>query len=94
MKKRTLFKTAATACLCLFFWGNVGNLRCETAPDSFRNAKQQAKMTDRMQMNSSDQEAQNDKNEGFKIMEWVIRQNLLKQYEKLEINPDLDESLD
>ncbi len=91
---RTLFKTAAIGCLCLMFWGNAGNLRCETAPDSFRHAQPQARMADKMPAKSSDQEYQDDKSERFKIMEWVIRQNLMKQYQQFVVNEDLEENLD
>jgi hypothetical protein len=85
MKRQTFLKAIATAFLFLVFCFNAGSLRAEPGPDSFSNAKQQAKMDDKALVKSSGYDPQEDKSQSFKKLEWLIIQSLMKQYQKLEM---------
>jgi len=73
---------------------NIGSARCESQPADLNNAQSLAKRNDTKLEISSDQEMQDDKSQRFKEVEWLIRQNLMKQYEKLAVNEDLEDNLD
>lgn len=73
---------------------NIGSPRCESQPSGLNNAQSLVKRNDTKMEKSSDQEMQDDKSERFKVMEWLIRQNLMKEYEKLAVNEDLEADLD
>ena len=84
MKKQTILKTAATAFLFLVFCLNAGSLRADSGPDSLSNAQQQAKVDDRALSKSKDQDLQEEKSERFKKLEFLIKENLMTRYQKLE----------
>jgi hypothetical protein len=73
---------------------NIESPRCESQPLGANNAQSLVKKNDTKTEKSSDQEMQDDKSQRFKVMEWVIRQNLMKEYEKLVLNEDLEDNLD
>ncbi len=73
---------------------NIGSARCESQPSGLNNAQSQVVRNTTKMEKSSDQEMQDDKSERFKEIEWLIRQNLMKQYEKLAVNEDLEDNLD
>ncbi len=86
-----LFVIAILLSLLLF---NIESPRCESQPSGLNNAQSLVKSNDTEMAKSSDQEMQEDKSERFKLMEWVIRQNLMKQYEKMEAVENLEDTLD
>jgi hypothetical protein len=85
MKRQTFLKATATAFLFLVFCFNAGSLRSEPGADSLSNAKRQAEMDDRTQVKSGDHNLQEEKSERFKKLEWLIKQSLMNQYQKLEV---------
>ena len=86
-----LFIIAVTLALLLV---NIGSPRCESQPSGLNNAQSLVKRNNPEMAKSSDQEMQDDKSERFKVLEWLIRQNLMKQYERMEIVEELEENLD
>jgi len=85
MKRQTFLKAIATAFFFLVFCFNAGSLRADPGPDSLSNAEQQARMDDRALVKSGDQDLQDDKSQKFKKLEWLIKQSLMNQYQKLEV---------
>ncbi|MCL4500849.1 MAG: hypothetical protein M1438_03210 [Deltaproteobacteria bacterium] len=79
-----IFVTAGFFSFLLF---SAGSLRCEPPPNEAGNFSPQVKRSDTvMEKNKdqswlSDQEAKSDR---FKELEWLIKRDLLKKYEKLE----------
>ena len=73
---------------------NIGSARCESQPAGLNNAQSLVTRNDTKMEKSSDQEMQDDKSQRFKEIEWLIRQNLMKEYEKLAVNEDLEDHLD
>ncbi|MCX5888627.1 MAG: hypothetical protein NTY36_04155 [Deltaproteobacteria bacterium] len=86
-----LFVIAVILYLLLF---TIESPRCESQPSGLNNAQSLVKSNDTEMAKSSDQEMQDDKSERFKVMEWVIRQNLMKQYERMEVVENLEDNLD
>lgn len=68
--------------------------RCESQPSGLNNAQSLVQRNDPKLEKASDQEMQDDKSERFKVMEWLIRQNLMKEYEKMAVSEDLEANLD
>ena len=73
---------------------NIGSARCESQPAGLNNAQSLVTRNDTKMEKSSDQEMQDDKSDRFKVIEWLIRQNLMKQYERMEVVENLEDSLD
>ncbi len=73
---------------------NVESPRCESAPPGLNSAQSQARSRDLKIESSRDQEAREDRSERFQVLELVIKQSLLRQYEKMEIHEDLELDLD
>jgi len=86
----TLLKICLTGLVSLFLFSvNVGSLRCASPPGGPGDLQPQANRIgpelgkSRDQSWQEDQERE-DKNERFKELEWLIKQRLLKQYERME----------
>ena len=100
MKKPTaLLKIFVTAGFLAFFLLNTGSLRCESSPGGRDNLSPQANRSGPELGKSRDQswleeQDQNDKNERFKELEWLIKQRLLKQYERMETADYLEDNSD
>ncbi len=88
---RGLFIIALTLALLLV---NLGGARCESQTSGLNNAQSLVKRDNTNLAKSSDQEMQDDKSERFKVVEWLIRQNLMKQYERMEVVEELEANLD
>jgi len=73
---------------------NIGSARCEPQPAGLNNAQSLATRNDTKMTKSSDQEMQDDKSQRFKEIEWLIKQNLMKKYEQLAVDEDLEDNLD
>ncbi len=73
---------------------NIESPRCEPQSVDRNQAQSLAKSKDIKVERAGDPEVQDEKIDGFKILEWMIRQSLMKQYEKLEFNADLEANLD
>ena len=73
---------------------NIESPRCESQPSGLNSAQSLVKRNDTKMEKSSDQEMQDDKSERFKVLEWLIRQNLMKKYERMEVVEDLEDNLD
>jgi hypothetical protein len=86
-----LFVIAVLFSLLLF---SIESPRCESQPTGLSNAQSLVKRDNTKMEKSSDQEMQDDKSDRFKVMEWVIKQNLMKQYERMEVVEDLEVNLD
>jgi hypothetical protein len=91
MKKRTfIFRILVTVIFLSGFLLQVGSLRCESQSDKLDKSRSQAKMSDRNSAKGSNWEEQEDKNARFQELEWIIKQVLLKKYEKMEQASDLE----
>jgi hypothetical protein len=86
-----LFIIAVVLYLLLF---TIESPRCESQPTGLNNAQSLVKRNSPKMEKSNDQERQDDKSQGFKVLEWLIRQNLMKQYERMEVVEDLEGNLD
>ena len=86
-----LFVIVVLLSLLLF---NLESSRCESQPSGLNNAQSLVKRDNPKMEKSSDQEMQDDKSERFKVMEWLIRQSLMKQYERMEVVENLEDNLD
>ena len=86
-----LFVIAVLLSLLLF---NLESPRCESQPSGLNNAQSLVTRNNPEMAKSSDQEMQDDKSERFKVLEWLIRQNLMKQYERMEVVENLEDNLD
>ena len=73
---------------------NIESPRCESQPSGLNSAQSLVKRNDTKMEKSSDQEMRDDRSERFKLVEWMIRQNLMKQYERMEVVEDLEADLD
>jgi hypothetical protein len=82
----------------LLFSANVGSLRCAPPPGGPGDLQPQANIRDAALGKSSDQswedQEQDNKNERFKELEWLIKQRLLKQYERMETADYLEDNSD
>lgn len=89
----TIFiKLFALAVFLSFF--NVGSVKGASPPGGLDNLPPQANRSSTELGKSRDQswlEDQEDKNERFKELEWLIKQNLLMQYQRIEIKEDLED---
>jgi hypothetical protein len=86
-----LFVIAVLLSLLLF---SLESPRCESQPFGGNTAQSLVKRDNTKMAKSSDQEMQDDKSQGFKVLEWLIRQNLMKQYERMEVVENLEDNLD
>jgi hypothetical protein len=86
-----LFVIAVLLSLLLF---NLESPRCESQPLGLNNAQSLAKRDNARMEKSSDQEVLDDKSERFKVLEWLIRQSLMQQYERMEVVENLEDNLD
>jgi hypothetical protein len=85
MKKQTIIKISAIAVFLSLGWFNTGSLRCEPL-DALSNGQPQARIGDRKPAKTNDdQDFQEEKSQRFHVLEWLIMQNLLKEYEKIEV---------
>ena len=93
-KHRVITMLGGIAVVLSFLLLNVGILRCESRPGAPGNLPPQAKSDSPAFGKTGDQswlEEREEKSERFKELEWLIKQKLLKQYEKMEIKEDLDD---
>ncbi len=90
MKNRTIIlKSLVLLVALILLLLDAGPLRCEHKSDSV-NAQYQAKYADRNPDVKSDAESQDHKSSRFKEIEWIIMQNLIKKYERLEAGDQED----
>lgn len=88
-----LFTTASFLLLLLI--GNMGSLRCESPPAGLIDNQPQAKWTENRQVKSNaKQDLQGEKSQRYKELEWMIKQMLNIQYQKLEEVADLEDNVD
>lgn len=91
MKKRTfIFRILVTVIFLAGFLLQVGSLRCESQSDRLDESRSQARISERNWAKNSDWEEQEDKSARFQELEWIIKQTLLKEYEKMEPAEDMD----
>ncbi len=86
-----VFATVALLSLLLF---NPGSARCESPTGGLSKAQPQARMNDSHRAQVADQDLREEKSQRFQEMEWLIKQYLMKQYQKMETVENLEESLD
>jgi hypothetical protein len=86
-----LFVIAVLLSLLLF---NIESPRCESQPLGANAAQSLVKRDNAKMEQSSDQEMRDDKSERFKVLEWMIRQSLMQQYERMEVVENLEDNLD
>ncbi len=95
MKRQRFLLTAATVVLSLAFCFDAGSLRCEPAAESLTNAKSQPRVGDRIQAKKGDQDLQEEKSQRFQVLEFLIIQRLMSQYQQMEVaEPSLEDNLD
>ncbi len=98
-KPSTLLKIFITALVSLWLVNvNVGSLRCESAPGGPGDLQPQANKSTPALTRSGDQswedQEQDNKSERFQELEWLIKQRLLKQYERMETADYLEDNSD
>ena len=99
-KPAALLKIFITGLVSLWLVNvNVGSLRCESPPGGPGDLQPQANRSGTALEKSSDQswlddQEQENKNERFKELEWLIKQRLLKQYERMETADYLEDNSD
>ena len=71
---------------------NVVGLRCENKSDSIQ-AQSHAKFAERRVEEKYDPAEQDEKSQKYEKLEWLIKQSLMKQYERIEVQ-NIEESLD
>ncbi len=93
MNPQTIFKNLfIISVLFSLLLINVGSLRCENKADSIK-AQSHARYAERRVEENYEPDRQDEKSRRFEELEWLIKQNLMKQYEKLEVQ-SLEDSLD
>jgi hypothetical protein len=94
MNRQIIIRISATVVALAFFLGSVGAPKCAPLTERFREAQTQVSkiMPNRGKILDQDREKEN--HEKFQLVEWLIRQSLIKQYQKLEIDLDPDDNLD
>ncbi len=89
---KALFIIAVTLTLLLL---HSESPRCESQPAALNSAQSQVKGNNlKVAEKAGDSEVQDEKSNRFKIMEWMIRQNLMQQYSQLAASEDLEDNLD
>jgi hypothetical protein len=86
-----LFIIAVILYLLLF---TIESPRCAAPPSGGHTAQSLVKRTDTKVEKSRDQEMQDDKSLKFQVIEWLVRQNLMKYYERMEVVENLEVNLD
>lgn len=90
MKKPKMFTgLVSVALLAALLALGVQTARCEPQV-GLKKAHSQVKSRDAQKERYLDQEGQDEKSQRFKMLEWAIRESLMKQYEKLAVNEDLE----
>ena len=72
---------------------NPGSLWCAPQPEVLTNAQSRDRLL-HQRVEESDPDWRENKSEKFKVLEWLIMQNLLARYQKMEQIEDLDDVLD
>jgi hypothetical protein len=92
--KRSIFITVGSIVILLLpLLLKVESVKGESQPLYLKQAQSKVTRDKAKIAKVGDQELQDDKDERFRMMEWLIRQNLMKQYEKMEVNDDLEDDL-
>jgi hypothetical protein len=92
--KRSIFITACSiAILSFLLLVKADSVKGEPPPPDLKQAQSKVTRDKGKVAKDGDPELQNDKEERFKMMEWLIRQNLMKQYEQIEVSDDLEDDL-
>ena len=93
MKNRAIINKLFTlAVLLAILLINVGSLRGEDTSNSI-NARSQAQYAEKRAEEKSHPEWQDGKNDRYQVLEWLIMQDLMKKYQKLDEEP-LTDNLD
>ncbi len=89
MRKGASFRIFSVVCLLsALLWFNVGSLRGETPSVGRDNLPQQAKSENPASEKNRERgwlEEREEKHERFEVLEWLIKQQLLGQYQQMEI---------
>ncbi len=93
MKKHNIIKGFFfTALLFSLLLINVGSPRCEAQPAPSKNTHSKASIAgENRAAKPGDLEPQDDKSLRFREMEWLIRESLMKQYERLVMTEALED---
>lgn len=94
MKRRLIIRICASLVFLFFLLLNVGGLRCEPQTGGLGQAQSRVQRDDRRPAKDPAPDWQEDKSERFKMVEWLIMQQLLKKYERIEGADELDDNLD
>jgi hypothetical protein len=94
MKKQLILKISAAAVLLAFWLFNVGTLKSAPPADHFRGAQSQARKAWPGTGHTPDQNLEDEKQQRYQMLEWLIVQGLMRQYQKLEIDLDLEDKLE
>jgi len=95
VKKPTAFlKILITTGFLSLLLLNVGSVKGASAPGGPDNLPAQAKRSGTALEKASDQnwlDDQEDKHERFNQLEWLIKQSLLMQYQRMEVKEELED---
>ena len=81
MKKQAIIISSIVIFLTMIV--NIGDLRCQEKSNMI-DAQHQSKYMERMPKGVDEDNLKDDKNIGVEILEWIIKRNLLYQYQKLD----------
>jgi hypothetical protein len=94
MKNQTIFsRLFAWAVFLSLFLVNIGNLWGASPPETLINAQSRDSLAAN-RAEESDADWRQDKSEKYKLVEWLIMQNLLAKYQKMEQVENLEDVLD
>ena len=94
MKKRTiLIKVLAAGLFLSLTLFHPDSLRAAAGPERLHNLDSQASITDNKTRYNPDRdwsEAPEEKHDRFAVLEWLIREKLMEQYQKMDFPANLD----
>ncbi len=95
MEQLTVFlRVFATVVLFSLLLLNPGSARCESPTGGLSKAQSQARMNGSSRVMADDPDLREEKSQRFQEMEWLIKQYLMKKYERMEVMQGLEDNLD
>lgn len=85
MKQATFYRLAVIPVFAALLVMNTGDARGESQTDNLLNARSSAKLEEPRTENLGELQAREAKSARYREMEWIIRQQLLQKYERIEI---------
>ncbi len=90
MKKQAIIISSIVIFLTMIV--NIGDLRCQEKSNMI-DAQHQSKYMERMPKGVNEDNLKDDKNTGVEILEWIIKRNLLYEYQQID-SEELEDRLE